>query len=160
MANTSNPLPIEKFFEPIDAPVSRDAQQLYDYWRGLADPPDLPARDSIRLEALAELGCADRVFILQPIDGGADWHYRLLGTQIAMLYEHDITKVPFREFMRPDEAERAIELSNHVLATREPLFLQARYVAGEKRPPIETMSLPITGRDGAEIWLFGGTFFT
>jgi hypothetical protein len=148
------------FFEEIAAPHAADAVALHGYWRSLAAPPALPWRRQIEMDRLAEIGCLDSVFILEPIEGGVDWRYRLLGTRIVQIYGGEVTNIPLRNHMTPDEAETAIRLSNHVRRTREPLFLKARFVSGEHSVPVETMSLPILGRDEDDVWLFGGTFFT
>ncbi len=157
---TARALPIERFFEPMDAPMTAHGKALHDYWRSLAEPPALPAREAVRVEDLHRLGCLERVFILEPIDDGRDWRYRLLGTTIVEMLERDITGVPFRECMIPEQAEKAIALSNQARETRQPIFLHARFVSPdhEHRPPLETMSLPILARDGADVWLMGGTF--
>ena len=157
---TAHALPIERFFEPMDAPFTAQGKALYEYWRSLAEPPALPAREAIRVEDLLSLGCLDRVFILEPIDDGRDWRYRLLGTRLVEMLERDITGVPFRECMIAEQAEKAIALSNQARESRRPIFLHARFVSRDHdhRPPLETMSLPILARDGTDVWLMGGTF--
>lgn len=152
--------PFKPFFERLAAPNGVQARALFGYWRSLATPPALPARTQIAMDELARLGCLDSVFIVEPIDGGRDWKYRLLGTRIVDLYGAEVTNIPFRDHMTSAEADEAIALSNSVRESRAPLFLRARFVSGTYSTPIETMSLPITGRDADDIWLFGGTFFT
>jgi len=154
------PFFLAPFFETVDAPISEDARALHAYWRGLADPPDLPWRRQITMEDLGALGCLDSVFILEPTTDRRDWRYRLLGTRIVQMYGSEVTNVPLREHMTPEEADLAISLSNHVRETLRPIFLKARFVSGDHQVPIETMSLPILGRDVNDVWLFGGTFFT
>ncbi|MEQ8604120.1 MAG: PAS domain-containing protein [Marivibrio sp.] len=154
------PFFLAPYFEKIEAPNSADARALYAYWRGLADPPALPQRRQITMEDLSALGCLDSVFILEPTQDGSDWRYRLLGTRIVQMYGSEVTSIPLREHMTPEEADLAIALSNHVRDTLTPIFLKARFVSGDHQVPIETMSLPILGRDEHDVWLFGGTFFT
>ncbi|MBP5855446.1 PAS domain-containing protein [Marivibrio halodurans] len=148
------------FFERLDAPAGPRAKALHAYWRALAPPPNLPWRRQIAMDDLARLDCLDSIFILEPLEDGSDWRYRLLGTRIVEIYGQEVTNVPLREHMTSEEAEQAIALSNAVRDSREPLFLRARFVSGDYDTPIETMSLPILGRDADDVWLFGGTFFT
>jgi hypothetical protein len=154
------PFFLDPFFEPIDAPISSEARALHDYWRGLATPPDLPRRSQITMEDLGALGVLDSIFILEQTADRTDWRYRLLGTRIVQMYGSEVTNVPLREHMTPEEADLAIRLSNRVRDTRTPIFLRARFVSGEHQVPVETMSLPILGSDADDVWLFGGTFFT
>lgn len=151
---------VAPFFREIPEPESAGAQALYAYWRDKHSASgNLPSRDKIEFDELVSLGLADRVFILEPIDGGADWRYRLLGSEIVRMYGGEVTNVPFREHMSPQEAKQAIELSNRTAFDRRPLFLKARFTSGDYTGVIETMSLPILNRSGSEVWLFGGTFF-
>ncbi len=157
---TPQPFFLAPHFEPMEAPLSAGANALHDYWRGLATPPDLPRRQQISMDALSRLGCLDSVFILEPTEDRTDWRYRLLGTRIVQMYGADVTLLPLRAHMTKEEADVAIALSDHVRDTLTPVFLKARFVSGEHTVPVETMSLPILGRNGTDIWLFGGTFFT
>lgn len=154
------PFFLDPFFEPIDAPISSDAQALYSYWRDLTPAGGPPWRRQITMEDLGALGVLDSVFILEQTEDRTDWRYRLLGTRIVQMYGSEVTNIPLREHMTPEEAELAIRLSNRVRDTRTPIFLKARFVSGDHQVPVETMSLPILGKDEDDVWLFGGTFFT
>lgn len=150
---------VDPLFEVLEVPELPEAKALYDYWRSLRTDGELPHRGHIQLDEVAELGCADRIFIMDPLPDG-DWQYRLLGSEIVRYFGRDVTGVPFRRHMRQDEAEEAIRISNQVAESRAPIFLKVRFASGDHIGIIETMSLPILSRDRSRVWLFGGTFFT
>ncbi len=156
---------VSPFFEILTAPNSPEAKNLYEYWRslhrdtGTSGQETLPRRKDITLESLAALGCADRVFILEPLVDG-DWQYRLLGSEIVRYFGRDVTGIPLRRHMVKEEADKAITLSNRAVAELIPIFLNVQFVSGDYSGMIETMSLPILARDDGDIWLFGGSFFT
>lgn len=153
-------IPREPMFEVLSAPVNPAAVALHRYWQDLPrTEAGLPRRADIGFDDLVELRCADRVFILEPV-GGTDWQYRLLGSEIVRYFGRDVTKIPLRRHMHADEAEEAIRLSDRVAETRAPIFLRVRFSSGDHTGEIETMSLPILGRDETTVWLFGGSFFT
>lgn len=150
---------VDPLFEVLEQPELQEARALHDYWRSLWTGTELPNRNDIKLEEVARLGCADRIFIMDPLPNG-DWQYRLLGSEIVRYFGRDVTGVPFRRHMRADEAEEAIRISNQVAQSRTPIFLKVRFASGDHIGIIETMSLPILARKSGQIWLFGGTFFT
>jgi hypothetical protein len=147
------------FLERLSAPQDPGAIRLFHYWRDKHEGATLPQRKAIDLAELARLRCADRVFILDPV-GDGEWRYRLLGTEIVRYYGRDVTGIPLSRHMAPEEARQANEISDEVARTLQPAFLRARFRSGDFGGDIETMSLPIYGRDGNTIWLFGGTFFS
>lgn len=148
----------DHWFQLMNAPDIENARKLYRYWRQKHRGDTLPTRTDIEFEDLVNMGCADLAFIMEPLPDG-DWQYRLLGSTIAMYFGKDVTGIPFRRHMLPDEAEEAIRISNQVVATKKPTFLKARFASGEYIGTLETMSLPILSRDESAIWLFGASFF-
>ena len=153
----------EPYFEVLTGPDCDEAKALHAYWLQHQSSDDrngiiLPKRDDIALPDLVALGCADRAFIMEPIEND-DWQYRLLGSEIVRYFGRDVTGVPFRQHMLECEADTAIRISNEAARTRKPVFLKMRFVSGEHSGMIETMSLPILARDETTIWLFGATFF-
>ncbi|NMM44118.1 PAS domain-containing protein [Rhodospirillaceae bacterium KN72] len=146
--------------ERLTEPQHPDATELFALWRSkCGDNGQLPSREDLTLKELWALRCADRSFILEPLPDG-DWQYRLLGSRITQFYGRDVSNIPFRQHMSPDEAEASIALSNEAARDRKPVFLRMRYVGKTYSGIIETMSLPILARDGKTVWLFGASFFT
>lgn len=145
-------------FVELEAPDCAGAQALFDHWQACKPPDDLPNRRDFPMEVIQRLGLMGYFFVIEPIDGGRDWRYRLMGVRMSWLFGRDVTGVPFREHYAPDEADRCIELSNEVAHSRRPIFLQARFIAGSYFGDLETMSLPVWSSDGGTVWLVGASF--
>jgi hypothetical protein len=84
--------PLEPFVQD-DPDVSsfedRRLGQLLEYWRGLPRSGDLPAAEAIDPAALVFI--LGWLMIMDPIEGGADFSYRLYGTNIAEVMGRDLT---------------------------------------------------------------------
>ena len=146
-------------FVEIPEPQHPTAAALADFWRARQEAAGgLPSRDAFSPEALSRIGALGHQFVIEPIDGGRDWRYRLLGSKIVWLFGRDTTNVAFSEHFQADEARQCIALSNQVVATRTPVFLRARFSSGGHWGTLETMSLPVWNRTGDDIWLFGASF--
>lgn len=144
----------------IPAPRNPGAVALYQLWLSLKPEGGLPAREAFGFETLAGLGIVGNCFVIEPIEGGRDWRYRLLGSQITWLFGGDATNIPFSQHFSPEEAEICIRLSNQVAQSRQPIFLVGRFSPGDFSGDLETMSLPVLGRDGETVWLIGASFPT
>jgi len=145
-------------FEELAAPDGRRALKLYDLWRQVKPQHDIPCRTDLSFEVLGAAGLLGHLFIIEPIDGGLDWRYRLLGTDITWFFERDVTNIPFTRHFTPEEARVCIDLSNRVAESRTPVFLRGRIHSGHYSGLFETMSLPIWSRDRSTVWLIGGSF--
>lgn len=142
----------------IAAPVHAGAIALHRLWLDLKPADGLPARDLFSFERLGSLGILGNCFVIEPVDGGRDWRYRLLGSRITWLFGQDVTNVPFSQHFDPEEAELCIRLSNRVAQSGRPLFLTGRFRTGDFSGSLETMSLPVLARDGHAVWLMGASF--
>jgi hypothetical protein len=84
--------PLEPFVQD-DPDVSsfedRRLGQLLEYWRGLPRTGDLPAAETIDPAALVFI--LGWLMIMDPIEGGADFSYRLYGSNIAEVMGRDLT---------------------------------------------------------------------
>lgn len=151
---------IDPMFQEIPAPDGPKARGLYQLWRDLCPPGDLPSRNAFTFERIWEIGSMGYFFVIEPMDGGRDWRYRLVGARITWLFGEDTTNVPFSVHYFREEAEQCIALSNMVAETRTPVFLKARFVSGNFSGELETMSLPVYSPDASEIWLIGASYPT
>lgn len=142
----------------IEAPRNPGAVALYQLWQSLKPADGLPSREEFTFEKLTELGIIGNCFVIEPMDGGRDWRYRLLGSQITWLFGGDATNIPFSQHFLPEEAELCIRLSNQVAQSGKPVFLFGRFTPGNFSGTLETMSLPVVGRDGSTVWLIGASF--
>lgn len=136
---------------PAQLPLSRLAR-LLTYWQELRGERELPAaRDIDPLDFKYALGY---IMLLDVIDGGADFHYRLYGTEIANAYKRDMQHLRTSAF---DGVIKAFFLSVYraVLIRRKPIFSVHQpprnvYVRSWRR-----LILPLSdGKDPGEICRF------
>lgn len=146
-------------FERIEAPQGAQTRTLHALWSRFKEEAGgaIPPRAVFSFERMGEAGLLGHLFVIEPLDGGRDWQYRLLGSDIVWLFGGDVTRVPFSEHFAPDEAKQAIALSNEVARTLTPLFLRVRFVTGDYSGDLETMSLPVLGANGRDVWLIGAS---
>ena len=147
------------FIQNIDRLTFPRKIQL-DYYQSKKPGPELlPNRQDLDFVELRPF--LPYLYIAEPISGGLDWKYRLLGTRLVFRFGRDSTGIPFSEHFEEDGiAEDAISISNEVAQGQKPRFFSAQFTITEtSQTALETMSLPILAPDGAAIWLFGGTFF-
>lgn len=151
----------------IPAPTVPGAQALYRFWQerrpegasALNPCAALPQRDDFTFDALKQIGVLGHEFVIEPIEGGRDWRYRLVGTSIVWMFGRDPTNVPFTQHFIPEEAAQCIAFSNRVAQSCQPVFLRARFASkGHSATLLETMSLPVLGRGGGEVWLIGASY--
>ncbi|MGF1623907.1 MAG: PAS domain-containing protein [Alphaproteobacteria bacterium] len=145
-------------FEELPGPQNRRARKLHDLWCRVKPRDDIPSRCDLSFERLGASGLLGHVFIIEPVDGGRDWQYRLLGSNITRFFEQDVTGIPFSHHFGAGVAEVCIALSNRAAQSRTPVFLRGRIQAGYHSGSFETMSLPIWSRDRSAVWLIGGSF--
>ena len=152
---------LDPVLTPLPAPVAPGTQALFRLWREAkaGGAEDIPDRDAFSIDALKRIGVLGHEFVIEPIDGGRDWRYRLVGADIVWMFGHDPTGIPFTKHFVPFEAEKCIAFSNQVAQSRQPVFLRARFVSeGHSASLLETMSLPVWSRGRKEIWLIGASF--
>lgn len=152
---------LDPLLAPIPAPVAPGTRALFQLWReaGSNSADGLPSRDDFSIDVLKRIGVLGHEFVIESIDGGRDWRYRLVGADIVWMFGRDPTGIPFTQHFVPFEAEKCIAFSNQVARSRQPVFLRARFVSeGHSASLLETMSLPIWDRARAEIWLIGASF--
>ena len=144
----------------IPAPLMPGARALYRFWLDKRPDPaavaeggsdNLPERDDFTFDALKQIGVLGHEFVIEPLDGGRNWRYRLVGANIIWMFGRDPT-------IR-DEATQCIAFSNQVAQSRQPVFLRARFASeGHSSTLLETMSLPVWSRGRSEIWLIGASY--
>lgn len=145
-------------FVEIPAPVCDGAKRLFAFWQQQTPAGDLPGRDAFSFDALRDLRLLGHTFVIEPLDGGTDWRYRLLGSDIVWMFGRDVTNVPFTQHFEPAEAAQCIAFSNRVAQSRAPVFLTAQFVSNAYSGVLETMSLPVWSRQRDCIWLVGASF--
>jgi PAS domain len=134
---------------PVDRLSAPQLRFLLRYWSELAGARDMPkARDIDALEMRPALGYIN---LLDAIEGGADFRYRVFGSIIAAVVGYDMTGRQVSALKTaPYMAEFALAAGRAVIQRREPLLT-------EHRPPASAVPtvawhgliLPLAGEDGA-----------
>jgi hypothetical protein len=139
-------------------PLHPLGQALLAYCRSKSAPGKLPRRDDILANEIPAL--LPNLAILEPVPGGGDWRFRLVGTQLVLRYGFDWTGRLLTELFNPPTAQELLTLYNRVAADLTPVFVTGRaQVAGREHVIYETATLPILGRDEATVWMLLGVFF-
>src|SRR5690625_7382683 len=115
-------------FEELAAPRAAGAVALYRLWQEVKPPDGLPPRSAFSFERIGELGLLGQFFVIEPLNGGEDWQYRLVGSQLRWLFGRDATGRPFREHYDPVNSAERIALSNRVARSVQPVFLWASFL--------------------------------
>ncbi len=152
---------LDPLLATIPAPALPGSRALFALWEEAkaSGAEGLPDRDAFSIDALKRIGVLGQEFLIEPIAGGRDWRYRLVGADIVWMFGRDPTGIPFTQHFVPFEAEQCIAFSNQVARSRRPVFLRARFVSkGHSASLLETMSLPVWSRDRTVIWLIGASF--
>lgn len=151
--------PLDPFAK--ESPEASDIcdQRLVDllrYWQDLrarspgGDLPSVPAIDPLPLRFI--LGW---LMIVDPVDGGADFRYRLYGSAIAEVMGRDLTGCRISDSF-PHFAAWTAQIYRDAMVHRHPMLTRhtpRRYVAVEQW---ERLILPFAGLDGAVAWFLVG----
>ena len=151
--------PVEKE-DPQQADLSDSRLvRLLAYWReGMAKAggklPPMTAINPVELRFI--LGW---LMIMEPLDGGADFKYRLFGTEIASIQQRDLTGCKVSDSF-PNFAKWTCEVYRKVIARRAPLLTYhspQRYVAVDRW---ERLILPYVDDKDAVTRLLVGAVIT
>jgi len=144
--------------EIIASPTLKSTKELVTYREGKRPPGGLPRRDDIVAYEIPHL--LSNLMIAEPIDGGADWIYRLVGTAIVARSGRDTTGMRMRQIFPPEVADVYIGDYRRGVENRAPWFARGYFVLpGTEHVQFESVGLPILGRDGATVWLLLGVFY-
>ncbi|NWG46753.1 MAG: PAS domain-containing protein [Alphaproteobacteria bacterium] len=139
---------------------SDEADALVAAWHQWSRAPGPPQRQDMNLEALGAL--AAKLFMLEPVHGGADWRYSMAGHDVSGWFGGNVTGYCLSELYAPDQvADQAA--SYRKVAALQKIHVTEGKIEGEGISPLrfEVVHLPIrAGRtDNPQIWVLGGIFF-
>lgn len=139
---------------------SSDADDLVAAWHRWANAAGPPHRADLRFEELGPI--AAQLFLLEPVHGGADWRYSMVGNEVAAWFGGDVTGYTLAELYTPDQMSDQASSYRKVAALQKIHVTEGR-IEGEDIHPLrfEVVHLPIrAGRpDNPQIWILGGIFF-
>lgn len=139
-------------YETIEAPSAPELVRLHAYWNDRRGARFAPARADIDPADLAPL--LPDLMLMDVVDGGRDFRFRLIGTRIVEGLGRDSTGRLFSDLYRdaPAARERLAGRFQQVLRSRRPVFGRGRiyWVADRGHKSFESAHLPLSG-DGAGI---------
>lgn len=151
--------PIDALFREIDSPVpvlrwapddaflgSPPLRFLNRFWREQGGPARLPP--STAIDPLALGPALGYLMLLEPIDGGADFLYRLYGTIVAEYAGIEMTGKRVWDVPAPLVAAYFVATYRAVLAERRPLFAHHATHHDIQIAQWDRLILPFAGADG------------
>jgi hypothetical protein len=141
--------PLDPFVQEDPDPAAfedRRLGQLLDYWRALPRTGDLPAAETIDPAALVFI--LGWLMIIDPIDGGADFNYRLYGTNIAEVMGRDLTGCKLSDSF-PQVAAFASGVYRNAMRDRRPVLTRHTPPRRIVVSRWERLILPFAGSDGS-----------
>ena len=143
------------FVDRIKAEKLRD---IYRYWRGKCRDGALPSRADLDPTEIPAL--LPHVFLVDVVDGGRDFRYRLLGTHIIESVGFEFTGQLVSEFMRGREEEMQARDYHTLVESREPQHVIGNTVAfGRDYMRYERVQCPLSSDGEAIDMIFGGLCF-
>ncbi len=143
------------FVDRIEAEKLRD---IYRYWRGKCREGAFPSRADIDPTEIPAL--LPHVFLIDVVEDGRDFRYRLVGTHIIESVGFEFTGQLVSEFMRDrEEALRAHDY-HRLVESREPRHVIGNMVAfGRDNMRCERVLCPLSSDGEAIDMIFGGLLF-
>lgn len=141
-------------FEPLlQRPVCRALADLARYFQDHAPGEALPRRTDFRPTAVRAL--LGYYFLIDVIDGGADYRFALTGEHMTSLYGADIARLRLSEFGDAKLRASLQQTYDAVVATRAFHYVRGRYVWTDKSVEIERLLVPMAGADGTLATILG-----
>ncbi len=143
------------FVDRIEAEKLRD---IYRYWRGKCREGAFPSRADIDPTEIPAL--LPHVILVDVVDDGRDFRYRLLGTHIVASVGFEFTGQLVSEFMRDHEEEMRAQDYHRLVESREPRHVISHMIAfGGDYMRYERVLCPLSSNGEAIDMIFGGLFF-
>ena len=132
----------------VARPAASQLRFLLRYWLDLAATPPMPPASAIdAVEMRAALGY---IMLVDVVDGGRDFRYRLFGSTIAAVSGFDMTgKLVTSHPASPYVVEFALAVYRAVLARGEPLLTEHGPPNSVNTHAWHRLVLPLAGPDGA-----------
>jgi hypothetical protein len=150
---------------PLSQLTLAPARELLSHWRRLCPPGGLPLRTNVCLPDIPHL--VGNLISHEPVDGGADWRIRLIGSAVTGRYGFDATGMLISEIFGREALPALCADYRRAIAARSPSIMLMRNnlvdrdgkVHDREHVLVERVLLPILGRDGVTPWLLIGVFF-
>lgn len=145
-------------FTPIESPTHEQARELLAYWQacmakgGFVMGRDIPSRQIAHL--------MKHLIVREPVEGGRDFRYRLVGTVLMERLGRDVTGLLISDVYAPASAQSFIAALRRTIETGQPVIQRAE-VHGmvDTVRSAEGVLLPMKAPDGVTNWTLNGVFY-
>jgi hypothetical protein len=149
---------VEIIFGERTEPSHEGVKEIVAYWNTCRQAGefvmgrDVPARPIARL--------TKHLVVLEPIDAGADFLYRLVGSILNDRIGRDITGMLVTDVYAEVAAKSYMAALNRTIANDAPVFLEsrARGLLDDLRRA-EAVALPMKSPDGRAVWVLNCVFY-
>ncbi len=143
----------------VENPAHPSSIMLLEYWRecrkdngAMTLGRDIPAR---RVGALLR-----DLLVLEPVDGGNDYVFRLVGSGLLKRYGRDVRGRRFSQLYTGSALAKCVDGMNECLRMDKPVVFDVRLLTGNiTLRHHESLDLPIKARDGNRELVLSGTFY-
>jgi hypothetical protein len=134
-------------------PASPRLRTCHDYWRGLGRADACPAyRDFDVVDVPREL--LPFLILLDVLEGGADFRYRVVGTGVTEAIGRDFTGETVTEYRHRHEPPGVADGYRRVAAEVRPDLYQGTLESvGKEFIAYERLAMPLAGEDGAVAYI-------
>lgn len=139
-----------------DTPLHPSCRRLLEYWHARLQPDGLMHRaDFNPLDMPSLMG---GMFVVEPVDGGGDLRYRLVGGENERRLGMKFTGLRFSECFSPQMAGHQIAFHNRVMTTQKPACLRGHFIGLDlEHVNFEAIYLPVRAESG-QVQILGGLY--
>lgn len=149
--------PTDAKVEEVPEPQHPANRALVEYYDSKSGSDGLVGRGDIRPAELATL--LPGMFMAEPVDGGADMLFRLIGTEIEERTGLSATGRRLTEVYPKGAADDFLAFYRRVISGLERITIQGRlFGIGIDHALFECTLLPVRARDGKSVMVVGGFF--
>lgn len=154
-SQAARPRRVGRVFDPGLAFVDERLRRTVAHWQECARTAlsGVPDRTAFGLETLHAVGALPRVLLIDVIDGGARFRFRLIGTALTAIAERDVTGRYLDEIYPPDVYAKSKGSFDWVIRERRPVRVVDTFeFSGKEYIGYEALLMPL-GSGGADVAL-------
>ncbi|MFN3626439.1 PAS domain-containing protein [Parvibaculum sp.] len=140
----------------IDEPAHPHCRTLLAYWKARLQPDGMMLRSDFNpLDMPQAMG---GMFVVEPVDGGTDMRYRLVGSENERRLGRKFTGELFTDSYSPEMAAEQIAFHNRIIETKRPACLRGRFIGVDlEHVHYEAIYLPVRTEAGG-VQVIGGLY--
>ena len=140
----------------VEEPAHPKCRRLLDYWRAHMQPDGVVLRAGFNPLDMPQL--MGGMFVVEPVNGGADMRYRLVGAENERRLGRKFTGELFSCSYTPEMAAEQIALHNRIMETRKSACLRG-YFNGLDLEHVHYEALYLPARaDNGDMQVIGGMY--